>query len=300
MHRDVYELLLLCLAIGTGLLHAEYKGVSKQTLLNSMQAATSSSSSSSGDSGSNRGRSSKSQRLAVSAHHEELLQALVGVRQLAATDDYTVYTVSTTMWLIPQAVCEAGRTCMNEVNSLQRGTDRDPHTIREVVPGALALPLLLTQVEVLALAPPFLSDKLPVLQHMLAIMAGTFEQLRSWTRQQPWQQQRLQRSSPSLRTVQSQLQECVQSVWLQLGPALLALCRRSSGEVEGEADDMTGCHIVSTGSGQQLGGVNPRRVFGTYGDMLMRVMTWTAEWAGHGFRSRWATGNLCFAGGLMS
>jgi hypothetical protein len=277
-HRDVYELLLLGLAVGTGLLHAEYKGKSKQSLLRSMQAAGSSSSSSTG-----RSSGSMSRRLAVSAHHKELLHALLGVRQLAAVEEVTVPTLSFMMWLVPHAVCEAGRTRLNEATASHKG----PGSIWdvEVVPGPLVLPLLLTQVELLALAPPFLTEKLPILQQVLAIMSGSFEELRTWTRAQPWQQQQQQQgnspNTPSLRTVQSQLQLCVQAVWLQLGPALLALCRRSSGEAAGEDDgDVPGCCLVSTGSGQVLGDVLPRQVYATFSEMLMAVMTWQGEWAG--------------------
>jgi hypothetical protein len=285
-HRDMYDLLLLCLAVGTGLLHAEYKGVSKQSLLPSMRAAGSSSSSST---------SGKPRRLAVSAHHEELLHALLGVRRLAAADDLTASTVSYTMWLIPHAVYEASRMRMKEKGSAQggpdRGADRGADSIREVVPRPLALPLLLTQVEVLALAPPFYSEKLPVLQQALAFMSGSFDELRSWTRQQPWQQQQQQQearnspAAPSLGAVQSQLQECIQSMWLQLGPALLALCRRSSGEAAGEEDDdMPGCHLISARSGQLLGAVPPREVFATFSDMLMGTgRPWTGGWVGRCF-----------------
>ena len=100
--QDVYELLLLCFAVGTGLLHAEYKGTSKQSLLSSMRATSSSTTTTSGSSngGSSRGRSSagssskgkkdsKPGRLAVSAHHEELLHAVIGLRQLPAQQQGT-------------------------------------------------------------------------------------------------------------------------------------------------------------------------------------------------------------------
>jgi hypothetical protein len=85
-------MLLLGLAVSTALLHAEYKGASSQALLPSMRATdgTSNSSSGAGSGGSSRG----SRCLAVSAHHEELLQALVGVRQLPALHEHTAAVVS--------------------------------------------------------------------------------------------------------------------------------------------------------------------------------------------------------------
>jgi hypothetical protein len=125
-HRDVYELLLLCLAVGTGLLHAEYKGTSKQSLLTSMQMA--------GSSSSGRSSGSKLRRLAVSAHHEELLNALLGVRQLAAMDEATAFTVSSSNWLILSAVCEASRTRLKEATASYRGPDSS-RAVEQVVPG---------------------------------------------------------------------------------------------------------------------------------------------------------------------
>jgi hypothetical protein len=295
--QDVYELLLLGFAVYTGLLHAKCKGVSKQSLLPSMRTA--SSSSSNGGSGS-RGRSSagssskanknsKAGRLAVSAHHEELLHALLGVRQLAALEEGTAATVLEAMWLIPHAVCEAGRVRVQEAHSL----GVNPHSMGR---GELVLPLLLTQVELLALVPPILVEKLAVLQQMLAIMADGCRELRAWIRtlcrQQQQQQQQQQKqphqlllqqevpSLPSLEVLQAHMWLLVQTVWLQLGPALLALCRRSSGEAVGEDEEGAGGIVIRSGSGRLLGAAPPRQVFATFSEMLMTTLCWQGGWAG--------------------
>jgi hypothetical protein len=135
-----------------------------------------------------------------------------------------------------------------------------------------------------------------MLQQVLPFMSGGFEGFRSWARTQPWRQQQQQQLNspnvPSLRTVQSQLQLCVQDVWLQLGLALRALCRRSSGEAaEEEEDENKGhCFMVNTGSGQLLGDVAPRQVFATYSEMLVAALTVSGDWAGQGGRGSGARG----------
>lgn len=62
------------------------------------------------------------------------------------------------MPLIPLAVCEADR------------------MRAQLVPGSVSwgevVPLLLTQVELVALAPPFLTEQLTVLQQMLSMMTA--------------------------------------------------------------------------------------------------------------------------------
>jgi hypothetical protein len=259
--KDVHELLLLCFAVGTGLLHGEYKGTSKQSLLRSMRVTSSSSSSIAGSSSSKGNKDSKPGRLAVSAHHEQLLHAVIGVRQLPPLQQHTASSVLRLMWLIPLAVCEAGRMRMPQVpGSVSWG---------EVVPWRVALPLLLTQVELVALAPTFLAEQLTVLLQMLALMTANLSGLRTWTHTQ--QQPR------DCGTLQSQLRLLVQALWLQLGPALLSLCRRSSGEAVGEEDQEgpgSACKVYNTASGQPLEAAPPRQVFATFSAMLVNAVTW--------------------------
>lgn len=70
----------------------------------------------------------------------------------------------------------------------------------------------------------------------------------------------------------------MQALWLQLGPALLSLCRRSSGEALGaEDEDRPGFKVFYTASGQQKEAAAPRQVFATCGAMLMNAVTWHGE-----------------------
>ena len=287
--QGVYELLLLGFAVYTGLLHAGYKGVSKQSLLPSMRAASSSSSSnggscsrgrSSASSSSKANKNSKAGRLAVSAHHEELLQALLGVRQLAALQDSTASTLLETMWLVPHAVCKARRVRHGEAYELGQSS----HSMGR---GELVLPLLLTQVELLALVPPLLVEQRGVLQLLLSDMPGDCHELHAWTRtlcRQQQQQQQPQQEVPSLpclEVVQAHMWLLVQSVWLQLGPALLALCHRSSGEAVGEDQEGQSGIVFTSASGQPLRAAPPRQVYATFSEMLMTALRWQLE-------GRWA------------
>jgi hypothetical protein len=277
--QEVFELLLLCFAVGTGLLHAQYNGSSQQSLLPSIRVT-----SGSGGGCSSSSKDSKPGRLAVSAHHEELLKALVGVWQLPASDEHTAAAVMDHMWLIPHAVCEAGRVRLRQAYSSPEGPDDG--TFAELVPWPLALPLLLTQVELLALVPPFFARKLAVVQQLLSIVDINHSGVRTWADMQQWQppptqQQQQQRSgpnAPSLDTVQSHLQLFVQALWLQLGPALLALCRRSSGEAVGEDQEGSGCGFWGTDDRQPLC-AHPRQAFAAFSDLLMNAMPWQGRWA---------------------
>jgi hypothetical protein len=273
----VYELLLLAFAVGTALLHAEYKGLSKMSLPPSMRATDSTTASNSiGDSGSSssgRGSSSSSKRLAVSAHHEELLHALLGVRQLPALSDDTAATVAKRMNAIPMAVMAAsGARYMYSSSSMPVAASEDDGT-GELVPWQLALPVLLTQVELLALAPPYLTQERPVLQQLLGETVTICYQLHPFTRMQNWQPEQQPSDWPSLDTVQSHMQLCVQSVWLQLGPALLSLCRRSSGEAVGEDED--GWNL-KTRAGVPMGVASSRELFA----ILSVLLAATSEWTG--------------------
>jgi hypothetical protein len=147
----------------------------------------------------------------------------------------------------------------------------------EHVSWQLALTMLLTQVELLALAPPYLSEQLTALQQLLGIAGATCNQLRPFTRVQHWQPGQQPPNWPSLDTVQSQLQLFVESVWLQLGPALLVLCRRRSDEAVGEDDEDRGWTMI-TGKGVTLGATSPRAVFETFSELLTATIKFTGGW----------------------
>jgi hypothetical protein len=67
----------------------------------------------------------------------------------------------------------------------------------------------------------------------------------------------------------------VQALWLQLGPALLSLCRRSSGEGEEDQEGAgSACRVFSTASGERLEAAPPRQVFATFSAMQMNAGTW--------------------------
>lgn len=63
-----------------------------------------------------------------------------------------------------------------------------------------------------------------IMQQQLSVMVLTFDQLQMFTDIQRWQQGPQPPNWPSMDVVQSQVQWCVESLWLQLGPALLSLC----------------------------------------------------------------------------
>ena len=271
----VYELLLLALGVGTGLLHVEYKGLSRLSLLPSMRAAdgttTSSKIGNSGSSSSGRGSSSK--RVAVSAHHEELLQVLVGVRQLAAMANDTAAAVAKQMGVLPLAVKAAGDARYDYSTSVSAGEGVGPGMR---VPWQLALPMLLTLVELLALAPPYLTNQLIVLQQVLTATLTTCSQLHPFTQAQHWQPEQQPPHWPSLDTVQSHMQLCVQAVWLQLGPALLSLCRRSSGDAVGE--DLEDGWTLVTEAGVTLGAASPHDVLAIFSVLLAATVDWKGGW----------------------
>jgi len=73
---------------------------------------------------------------------------------------------------------------------------------------------------------------------------------------------------PPAATIKAQAQLCVQSVWLELGPVLLSLCRRSSGEAAG-ADDVADLGPVSDPG---MLGLSPREVFATYSKLLADLL----------------------------
>jgi hypothetical protein len=275
---EVSELLLLGLAVGTGLLYAEQKGVSTQSLPPSMRA-TSSAPISSSTSVSGSSPASSSKRLAVSAHHEELLQALVEVRQLAALHDFSAVEVTANMWLFPLAVNRAQLARIQDAIGSGGASSLTPPSVKravqggEGVPWQLALPVLLTQLELLALAPHYLTAQLALLPELLGQMASGCQQFGAFTRPHHWEPGQQPPNWPPFDTVQSHLQLCVQSTWLQLGPALLVLCRRSNGEEE------QGPGSILVPAGQRLGPAEPRRVFAFFSEMLLSTVAWSGGWS---------------------
>lgn len=91
--QDVLELILLGFAVSLEQLHAECKGVSHQTLVPHLR--TPAGGSSSGAKG--------SKEAAVSPLHEELLQALLGVRRLASLAPWRAELVRENASLLPGA-----------------------------------------------------------------------------------------------------------------------------------------------------------------------------------------------------
>lgn len=77
-HQEVFELLLLGLQVATERVYTEQKGVSRQRLASSLCMPAASSSKTGKCS-----KQSEQQAVAVSPHHQELLHALLGVREVA-------------------------------------------------------------------------------------------------------------------------------------------------------------------------------------------------------------------------
>ena len=291
--QELFELLLLGLAASTGLLHEELKGTSTQTLPPSMRPTDTLSSSSSSSSGS-RDSSSGSRRLAVSAHHKGLLQALTGVRQLPALHDHLVATLSNHMWVLPLAINAVIRTRVQDaqglgpaatISSCTSASAKEAVTAGEVVPWQLALPLVLTQLELYALAPPRLTEQLSVLCQQVGMLSTHCNQLQFFTHPHHWQPGQQPPNWPSYDKVQLQLQQCVQSVWLQLGPALLCLCRQRSGEAAGEGEERQRCTLVSM-TGEPVGATSSRQVFATFSELLTKTVNWQGGWDKGGGGSR--------------
>ena len=273
-------MLLLGLAAGTGLLHAEYQGASAQALLPSLRSRDSTTAS---GSTSSRGSGTGSKRLAVPAHHEELLQALVGMRQLAALHDSTVTETTKQMGCISLAVIKASGARFSDAYSTGAAANasrtsacaKDAVRGGELIPWQLALPLLLTQVELLALAPPCLTEQLSLLQQQLKIMVLTFDQLQMFTDMRHWHGG-WPPNWPTMDDVRSQVQLCVESVWLQIGPVLLSLCCRGSGEAEEGDEEQIPCWAQNS-AGEPLI-ASPRELFETFGQLLMRTLALQGGW----------------------
>lgn len=140
-----------------------------------------------------------------------------------------------------------------------------------MVPWQLALPLHLAQIEVTALAPPYFADRLPVMQQLLNELQDSTAQLRKLSLRQLWQQP--PSNLPPLDTIKAQAQLCLEAVWLQLGPVLLSLCRRCSGEAEDEGPVTVGPSVT----GASFEGLTPRQLFATYSQVLLSAVCWQGE-----------------------
>jgi hypothetical protein len=202
---------------------------------------------------------------------------------LAALPDHTAATITKQMSCTPLAVMAASHAHFMKARGSSRSTTVSAGQAvgeGEHVSWQLALPMLLTQVELLALAPPYLSEQLTALQQLLGVAGVTCNrswQLRPFTLVQHWQPGQQPPNWRSFDIVQSQLQLLVASVWLQLGPALLLLCRRRSGEAVVEDEEGRGWTLMTEG-GVTLGAASPREIFATFGELLTAANKLTGGW----------------------
>jgi hypothetical protein len=263
--EGVLELLLLPLAAGLEQLHAQQKGVSQQVLVKDLRTAgtaASSSSSGSGGGGSRR-HSSKPGRVAVAPHHEHLLQAHIGVRQvLHLLGSSTIaQLLLNNMSLILVASMPA-----TTLNSSSGSSSSSPPASWPL-PWSLAFPVQLAWVELCALAPPFLANNLGLLSLLLDEMVRL-------------QQLQLYHASPTRCAADvvppldpaatGQLaQACLASIWLELGPVMLSLCRRQSGEAD--PDDGAARAVVHAADGSPLS-ITPRHAFACFSRLLLDTM----------------------------
>lgn len=140
----------------------------------------------------------------------------------------------------------------------------------EAVPWQYLLPLQLTLIELLLLAPTCLTERLRMIHNLLNWLVDGNGQQQRFGLLPPDQRPA---NSPPLDTVKRQVQLCVESVWLQLGPLLLSLCRRSSGEAVGEEEDEEERGpLLSKGYSS-----DPRQVFAAFTWVLMSMVNWQCE-----------------------
>jgi hypothetical protein len=281
--QDVLELVLLGFAVSLEQLHAECKGVSHQTLVPRLR--TPAGGSSSGAKG--------SKQVAVSPLHQELLQALLGVRRLAGLAPVSAALVLANVSLMPGAVdcalvarVQDARSNSNSSSSgsgsgssagssMTSASTKQAVRDGQLVPWQLAFPLYLALVEVTALAPPCFADSLSVMQQLLTELQDSTAQLRKLSFSHFWQQP--PSNQPPLDTVKAQAQLCLEAVWLQLGPVLLSLCRRHSGEADEEGGPAS---VGPSVSGASLEGLTPRQLFATYSQVLLDAVWRQGEAAG--------------------
>jgi hypothetical protein len=124
-------------------------------------------------------------------------------------------------------------------------------------------------------------------------MVVTCGQLQAFTRVQHWQLGQQAPNWPSFSSVQSQLQQFVQSVWLQLGPALLAMCRRSCGEAGEEGEEVPRC-VVNAMDGTPLGAASSKQVYATFSELLMNINVLQGGWADKWWHARLLVPGLVF------
>lgn len=268
--QDVRELIPLGFAVSLEQLHVEYKGVSHQTLVPRLRTPAGGSSGAKG-----------SKQVAVSPLHEELLQALLGVRRLAGLAPRSAALVRDNGSLLPGAVdCALVARVLDarssgSSSSMASASAKQAVNEGEMWPWQLALPLHLAQIEVTALVPPYFADRLSIMQKLLTGLQDSTVQLRKLSLSQLWQQP--PSNLPPLDTVKAQVQLCLEAVWLQLGPVLLSLCRRRSGEAEDDGPVTDGPTVI----GASLEGVTPRQLFATYSQVFLSAVCWQGEVAGN-------------------
>jgi hypothetical protein len=260
--QDVFELLLLGLQVATERVYVEQDGVSRQRLAPNLCPPAASSS---GSKAGKQSKQSQQQAVAVPPHHQELLHALLGVREVPDLHPSTSFSVLYPFNLYVAAMCETCRARQQNAHALRAGG---------LVPWRLVLPLQLVWVGAAALTPAPV-DTVSAITAVLADMVAHSQQLNKLTDPDLWRQQSAV-GLPPLDSVNTQGQACLESLWLQLGPVLLSLCLSSSGE--GAA---AGAERAS------------RKMFALFGDLVLGCSIWQCEAReGDLTCSRKATGEL--------
>lgn len=296
--EEVLELILFVYAVGLQLLHADYRGLSRQKLAQgissssssqpsarassaaSSQRASSSSSSKgsrgNGTSGSSSSTAISNMHVPVPPHHQELLHSLIGVRQVDVSQYKPVADiVLANMSVIVAAVGDAVLTRIEDalgMSASSRRSDSEAEARRQAVragerlPWALAAAACLVQVEVLALMPSFLANNHAMLLGCVEDAARTIKQANTLVIRWSAQDQLQQPDQPSLDTLQTQAQSFLQSPWLQCGPVLLSVC--TSGATDSN-------HV--TPYKPALLPVELRGLFAPYASMLLAACCWEGE-----------------------
>lgn len=295
---------------------SDYKGVSRQKLLQNLRTrafsssssnATSSSTSRSkarqGSSSSSSNGAASSEHVTVAPHHQELLHVLLGgVRHVAISRSAGVAELLVDhMDIIPLGVfwaikartkdADAAGSSSSSGGSRDRADDSVARARRQAVlagerlPWHLVLPVHLSNLELLGLMPPYFSKTPAFLRDWLEDVESTRNQINKLM--YLWHQQDRPDNLPQPQTVGRHAQMCLQSL-MQLGLVMLSLCRRRSGETD--ADDCKP-HQGYYSRGRSDKGddireceeaVLPRELFAPYATLLRGAINWQGEIAGMG------------------
>lgn len=236
----------------------------------------------------------------MSPNHQELLHALIGVRQLAS--ELHPNSVKLLVGNIGLLSCGVGACLEARVNDANNNNNNNDDSVGssssgsgssgdserssgpdssirrqavrdgELVPWQIALPLHLVQIELLTLMPPHLSADWRVLKSGLEEVLRNLEQLRHLRQifedQKPHPQPPA--TLPSLADFKALAQAYAQSLWLQLGPVLLSVCRCGGGEVEPNVDFFGPCDTPGPA-------VAPRELFAPDAALLSELILWQGE-----------------------